>query len=114
MSNIDKNRLILLSTIGSLVGNKNLTPYQIYSFYHQKIAQKQKEELRKFNFVFNILDQAGRKIDVVTEDPEQIIKNREKLKLLSDIEKEIRDGLFKNDADFLSALITTFNYDNTA
>jgi len=27
MSNIDNNRLFLLSTIGSLVGNKNLTPY---------------------------------------------------------------------------------------
>jgi hypothetical protein len=111
---VGNNRLFLLTTIGSLVGNKNLTPYQIYTFYHQKIAQKQKEQLRKFNFVFNILDQSRRQIDVVTEDPEQIIKNREKLKLLSAIEKEIRDGLFKNDADFLSALITTMNYDNTA
>ena len=111
---VGNNRLFLLTTIGSLVGNKNLTPYQIYSFYHQKIAQKQKEQLRQFSFVFNILDQAGRKIDVATEDPEQIIKNREKLKLLSAIEKEIRDGLFKNDSNFLSALITTFNYNNTA
>jgi hypothetical protein len=111
---IGNNRLFLLNTIGPLVGNRNLTPYQIYSFYHQKIAQKQKEELRKFNFVFNILDQAGRKIDVVTEDPDEIKKKIEKLKLLSEIDKQIRDGLFKNDADFLSALITTFNYDKIA
>ena len=108
------NRLFLLSTIGPLVGNKNLTPYQIYSFYHQKIAQKQKEQLRQFSFVFNILDQSRRQIDVVTEDPDEIKKNIEKLKLLSDIETQIRDGLFKNDADFLNALTTTFNYDKIA
>lgn len=111
---VGKNRLFLLNTIGPLVGNRNLTPYQIYSFYHQKIAQKQKEQLRQFNFVFNILDQVRREIDVVTEDPDEIKKKIEKLKLLSGIEKEIRDRLFKNDADFLSALITTFNYNNTA
>ena len=107
---IENNRLFFLNTISPLVNNKTLTTYKIYEYYHRKIGEKQAGQLKQFQFVFNILEQAGRKIDVVTEDPVEIQKRREKLALLASVEREIRDTIFKPDAEFLDAVRVTLNY----
>jgi len=106
----ENNRLFFLNTICPLVNNKTLTTSKIYEYYHHKIGEKQAAQLKQLQFVFDILDQAGRKIDVVTEDPVEIQRKREKLALLSNIEGQIRQKTFKADAEFLDAVRLTLNY----
>jgi hypothetical protein len=104
------NRLFFLNNIGPLVNNKKLTRSKIYEFYHRKIGEKQAEKLKQMQVIFNILDMAGRKIDINTTDPIEIVKKREKLALLSNIEGEIRAHIFKNDAEFLDSLQKVLGY----
>ena len=110
MATIDSNRLFLLNTLGPLINNPSFTPSKIYAFYHNKIGEKQAAQAKQLQFAFNILDQAGRKIDITTDDPVLIQKKREQLALLASIEKEMRETMFNEDAKFMDALRTILNY----
>jgi hypothetical protein len=107
---IENNRLFFLNTISPLVNNQTLTTSKIYAYYHNKIGEKQAQQFRQFQFVFDLLDQAGRNLYVTTEDPVEIQRQKEKLSLLADIQGQIRQKMFKADSEFLDALRITLNY----
>lgn len=106
----ENNRLFFLNTIAPLVNNQKVTPTKIYEFYHRKVAEKQAQQFKQLQFVFDILNLAGRKLDINTEDPLIIQKNNEQIALLASVEREIRDKMFKMDATFLDALRLIFSY----
>jgi hypothetical protein len=98
-----------LRTICGNIQNR-LTREQIYSFYHQKIAEKQEKDFRSLAIVFKLIDGIIRDTNVHTEDPIEARIIQEKTKLLVDLDKSIRDEKFSEDAKFLDAIRTVFAY----
>jgi hypothetical protein len=98
-----------LKTICGNIQNR-LTREQIYSFYHQKIAEKQEKDFRALALVFKVLDDKIREINVNTEDPIEARIIQEKTQLLVQLDKAIRDEKFSEDAKFLDAVRTVFAY----
>lgn len=98
-----------LKTICGNIQNR-LTKDQIYSFYHQKIAEKQIKDFKALALVFKVLDDKIREINVNTEDPIESRIIQEKTQLLVQLNKDIRDEKFSEDAKFLDAIRTVFAY----
>ena len=98
-----------LKTICGNIQNR-LTREQIYSFYHQKIAEKQEKDFKALALVFKVLDDKIREINVNTEDPIEARIIQEKTQLLTQLDKAIRDEKFSEDAKFLDAVRTVFAY----
>jgi len=98
-----------LRTICGNIQNR-LTREQIYNFYHQKIAEKQEKDFRALALVFKVLDDKIREINVNTEDPIELRIIQEKTQLLTELIKAINDEKFSEDAKFLDAVRTVFDY----
>lgn len=98
-----------LKTICGNIQNR-LTREQIYSFYHQKIADKQEKDFRALAFVFKKLDDKIRDINVFTEDEIELRIIQEKTQLLTQLIKDINDEKFSEDSKFLDAIRTVFDY----
>lgn len=98
-----------LKTICGNIQNR-LTKEQIYSFYHQRIADKQEKDFRALAHVFKLIDDNIRDLNVDTEDEieKQIIQRQ--TQLLVKLDKSIRDAKFSEDAKFLDAIRTVFEY----
>ena len=107
---METNRLFFLNNIGGLVNNKKLNPSQIYLFYHNKISEKQQQKFNVINPILDIIDQHSRRINVVTNDETELSNIREKIILLSTIDREIRNQIIEQDAKFLSAIKDILNY----
>ena len=107
---MENNRFFFLNTICPLVNNRALTNAKIYEFYHNKIAEKQAEKFKQIKFVLDIVEEAGRKIDVDTDDPVEIQKKREKLALLSYIKSQINQYILTDDAEFLASVRKVIEY----
>jgi hypothetical protein len=98
-----------LRTICGNIQNR-LTKEQIYTFYHQKIADKQEKDFRALALVFKLIDDNIRDLNVFTEDVIELRIIQEKTQLLTQLIKSINDAKFSEDAKFLDAVRTVFDY----
>ncbi len=98
-----------LKTICGNIQNR-LTREQIYSFYHQKIAEKQEKDFKALAHVFRLIDDNIRRLNVNTDDPIERRIIQEKTQMLSQLDRAIRDEKFSEDAKFLDAIRTVFAY----
>ena len=98
-----------LKTICGNIQNR-LTRDQIYSFYHQRIADKQEKDFRALAVVFRLIDDNIRQLNVKTEDEIEKRIIQEKTQLLTQLIKSINDEKFSEDAKFLDAIRTVFAY----
>jgi hypothetical protein len=96
----------------TICGNiqKRLTREQIYSFYHQKIADKQEKDFKALAFVFRLIDDNIRRLNVNTEDENEKNIINQKTKMLVELRNAINDEKFAEDAKFLDAVRTVFAY----
>jgi hypothetical protein len=95
-----------------------LTKPQLLAYYHGKIAERQQRRAKQLIVVFDKIDNLIRNMNVETPDAnvetsdaaqEQLIITAN-TKTLIDLEKEIRQGAFNKDVEFLDALKKVFDY----
>ena len=98
--------------LNTICGNiqARLTKHQIYSYYHNRIADKQLEKGKIYKVMFDKIDDLIRQINVQTDDviEGQIISA--KTTMLLELQENIRRDLFTKDAQFLESLQKIFDY----
>ncbi len=92
-----------LSNVCQLL-RRGVPPITVYRFFHQKIAEKQKQKYSAVKFILDKIDEKIREIHVNTSDSIEQRIIQEKSEMLSTMRQEIHDELFKDDSEFLDAV----------
>lgn len=104
--------MFLINTIRYIRNNKNPTKKELYHRFHKQIQDKQVKNAVFLRMFTDLIEQNVRKINIVTEDPLEKARIKEKTALLMNLDRDIREKFFSNDAKFLDALNVVFAFNN--
>jgi hypothetical protein len=83
---------------------QNPKPIELYNLFYKNIQETQLRNKLYLDIFTNQIEQEVRKINVVTEDPSELIMIAEKTKLLMKLDKDIREKFHSKHANYLDAL----------
>ena len=92
--------------------NKNPTKKDLYQRFYKQIQDKQVNNAVFLKMFTDLIDHNVRIINVVTEDLLEQTRIKEKTALLMNLDRDIREKFFGNDAKFLEALNVIFAFNN--
>ena len=103
MSDYPSPNNFLLHTIRT---NRYASPKEIYNIFYSEIQRREIETMERLKFVFDLIETKKKKINVVSNNLEEIERIKYTLQILSEMETDIRNealkpGKFLKDLDNL-------------
>jgi hypothetical protein len=100
---------LFLRNIRNLIEQRR-TPSAIINYYQNIIAKRQEERIKHLSKVFSLIDTYKRSHSFTTDNEEQQKLNTFVLKVLSNLDRDIRHDMFKEDEDFINSIKKVINF----